>query len=350
MSKVKTIAVIYGCDSSEWEVSCRSGEFVASRIDGSRYDVYEIFARFGTWSLVAYKRCDSMRVPLPEGSRPEVDKTDFSVKLLGEKVKFDFAYVVQHGAPGETGQMQGYLEMIGVPNSTCSSMVSALAFDKYACKCYIREQGVVKCAPDVFVRRGMDLDAFCAEVVSTLKFPVFVKPTQGGSSFGVTRVTKAEDLVPAVKYAYSENDTVLVEQGIQGRELTCAAWETGGEVKALPVIEVVSDNEYFDYDAKYNGHSREICPAPVDDAVRDEVQKTSCAIYSRFGCKGIVRMDYILSEDGLYFLEINTIPGMTSASLVPKMLRTAGIDITDFLTSVIENAVKERSGEEAENA
>lgn len=338
MSRYSTIAVVYGSDSSEWEVSCRSGEFVASRIDGNEYDIYEIFARFGKWSLVAYKKKNSMRVTFPEGSRPEVNKTDFSVTVLGEKVRFQYAYIVQHGAPGENGELQGYLEMLGIPFSSCSAYVSTVAFDKYSCKCYIREQNVVKCAPDAFIREGMDLDAFAARVAGTLKFPVFVKPTQGGSSFGMTMVKKAEDLIPAIKFAFSENPAVLVEQGITGRELTCAAFFDGKKVSALPVIEIVSDNEYFDYDAKYNGHSKEICPAGISDEQRTLVQKTTAEIYTRLGCKGIVRMDYILAADGLYFLEVNTIPGMTSASLVPKMIRTAGIDITAFLTTIIENS------------
>ena len=169
-------------------------------------------------------------------------------------------------------------------------------------------------------------------------FPVFVKPTQGGSSFGVSRVTRAEDVVPAIRYAFSENSSVIVEQGLSGKELTCAAYFDGESVKALPVIEIVTDNEYFDYDAKYNGHSDEICPADLPDSVREEVQRKSCEIYSRLGCKGIVRVDYIYTEDGLYFLEINTIPGMTSASLVPKMVRAAGMDITSFLSTIIENS------------
>ena len=338
MRRFKTIAVVYGSDSSEWEISCRSGEFVASRIDGNEYDVYEIFARFGKWQLVASRKRNSMRVTFPEGSRPEVDKTDFSVQVLGEHIKFDFAYIVQHGAPGETGQLEGYLEMLGVPCSTCSTSVSAIAFDKYACKCYIRELGLAKCAPDVYVRHGMDHAETDAEVRRKLQFPVFVKPTQGGSSFGVTRVTRPEDLGPAIQFAFSENHTVLIEQGVSGRELTCAAYFDGTQVRTLPLIEIVTENEYFDYDAKYNGHSQEICPAPVSDEVRDLVQSTTARIYFRLGCKGVVRMDYILAEDGLYFLEINTIPGMTSASLVPRMIRTAGLDMTEFLSTIIEHS------------
>ena len=243
MSKYKTIAVVYGSDSSEWEVSCRSGEFVASRIDGNEYDVYEIFARFGKWQLAAVRKRNAMRVTFPEEARPEVDKTDFSVQVLGEKVKFDFAYIVQHGAPGETGQFEGYLEMLGIPCSTCDSSVCSIIFDKYACKCYIRELGLAKCAPDVFIRHGMDHAETDAKVRSKLQFPVFVKPTQGGSSFGVTRVTRPEDLGQAVHYAFSENHTVLIEQGISGRELTCAAYFDGEKVATLPLIEIVSGSE-----------------------------------------------------------------------------------------------------------
>lgn len=338
MSKYHRIAVMYGSDSSEWEVACRSGEFTASRIDGTKYDVYEIFARFGKWSLTAFRKKDAMRVTFPEGARPEVDKTDFSVKVYGEKVKFDFAYIMQHGTPGENGLLQGYLEMLGVPFSSCSAFVSAVAFDKFACKSYVRDADFVKCAPDLFVRSGMDLDAVAAKAAAKLTFPVFVKPTEGGSSFGITKVKDAAALPEAVRFAFSEGATVLIEQGIPGREFTCAAYSDAEGIKTLPVIEVVTENDYFDYDAKYNGHSQEICPAPIEDALRDRIQETTRQIYSLLGCAGVVRMDYILGADGLYFLEINTIPGMTSASLVPKMVRTAGLDITDFLTGIIEHA------------
>ena len=339
MGKYSKIAVIYGSDSSEWEVSCRSGEFVASRIDGNEYDVYEIFARFGDWSLVACKKKDAMRMIFPEGARPQVDKTDFSINVLGEKIKFDFAYIAQHGAPGENGELQGYLEMLGVPFSTCSSLVSTVAFDKYACKSFIRGLGIVNTAPDTFVRQGADLEEFAERTASMLRFPVFVKPTQGGSSFGVTMVKTKEELAPAVSFAFSENSAVLVEQGVNGRELTCAAYYDGQTIRTLPLIEIVTENEYFDYDAKYNGHSKEICPAPVSDEVRVLVQETTSKLYSHLGCKGVVRMDYIMSEDeGLFFLEANTIPGMTSASLVPRMVRTAGLDMTEFLTTIIESA------------
>lgn len=338
MSKYSKIAVIYGSDSSEWEVSCRSGEFTASRIDGTRYDVYEIFARFGKWNLAAMRKKNSMRVPFPDGSRPEIDKSDFSVKVFGEKVKFDYVYIMQHGVPGENGQLQGYFEMLGIPFSSCSAFVSTIAFDKFACKSYLKDVDFVNCCPDVFVRNGMDIDAVCTKVNTNLKYPVFVKPTDGGSSFGISKVKDPADLAEAIRYAFSEGPMVLVEQGVEGRELTCAAYSDAEGVKALPVIEIVSENDYFDYDAKYNGHSQEICPAQIEDSVRDLVQETTRRIYSHLGCSGVVRIDYIFGEEGLFFLEVNTIPGMTSASLVPKMVRTAGLDMTDFLSSIIENS------------
>ena len=334
---IKKIAVIYGSDSSEWEISCRSGEFVSSRIDEYKYDVYEIFARFGKWQLVAMRPSNSMRVPFPEGSRPEVDKTDFSVTVLGEKIKFDYAYIMQHGAPGESGQLQGYLEMLRIPFSTCSAFVTAVAFDKYSCKSYLRGSGIVKLADDAFIRKGDDVEACSERVAEKLGFPVFVKPTDGGSSFGISKVKCKEDLPSAIRFAFSEGETVIIEKGIVGRELTCAVYKDAKGPKALPVIEIITQNDYFDYDAKYNGRSSEVCPAEIPDDLRDKLQKTSVEIYSLLGCSGVVRFDYISAEDGLYFLEANIIPGMTNASLVPKMVRAAGLDFTAFLSTVIEN-------------
>lgn len=339
MAKYQSIAVIYGSDSSEWEVSCRSGEFTASRIDEFKYDVYEIFARFGSWKLVAMRKANSMRMPFPEGAQPEVDKSDFSVMVLGEKVKFDFAYIMQHGTPGETGLLQGYLEMLGVPHSTCSAFVTTVAFDKYACKSYLRTADYVKLSPDAFVRKGDNIEEFSAKAVRELGLPLFVKPTNGGSSFGISKVEKAQDLPEAIRYAFSEGETVLVEAAIPcEHELTCAVYTDGGEVKALPVIEIIPTTGWFDYDAKYNGLSREVCPAQIPDVLRDRVQEISCRIYRQLGCKGLVRMDYISAPDGIYFLEVNIIPGMTNASLVPKMIRASGMDMPGFLSIIIENA------------
>lgn len=336
--EIKTIAVIYGSDSSEWEVSCRSGEFTASRMDGHKFDVYEIFARFGEWQLVAYRKKNSMRVILPENERPVIDKSDFSVTVDGGKVKFDYAYIMQHGTPGENGLMQGYLEMLGVPHSGCNAFVSAITFDKFSCKSYLKDVDFVKCADDMFMRKGESLEGMAQKAVEKLGLPMFVKPTDGGSSFGVTKVKTVEDFDKAVEYAFSEGNMLIAEAAVVGRELTCAVYYNGKENVALPVIEIITENEFFDYEAKYNGYSKEVCPALIPDTLRDEIQEVSKKIYAHLGCSGLVRVDYICAEDGLYFLEVNTIPGMTAASLVPQMVRASGMDMTDFLTTIIENS------------
>lgn len=335
---MKNIAVIYGSDSSEWEISVRSGEFTASQIDAEIYDVYEIFARFGNWSLRAYRKAGQERVLVPEEERPSVDKTDFSVVLDGEKIRFEYAYIMQHGNPGENGLMQGYLEMLGIPHSGCNAFVSAITFDKFSCKAYLKDVDFVRCADDMFIRKGDALEGLAQIAVTKLGLPMFVKPTDGGSSFGVTKVKTIEDFDKAVEYAFAEGDMVLAEAAVTGRELTCAVYNDGKESVALPVIEIITENEYFDYEAKYLGKSREVCPAEIPEALRDEIQSVSKRIYAQLGCSGVVRVDYIASEDGLYFLEVNTIPGMTSASLVPQMVAAAGMRMTDFLGTIIRNS------------
>ena len=232
---MKNIAVIYGSDSSEWEVSVRSGEFTASQVDGTRYDVYEMFARFGKWSLAAYRKRGCSRVVIPEDERPEIDKNDFSVVVDGGKVKFDYAYIMQHGTPGENGLMQGYLEMIGVPHSGCDAFVAAMTFDKFSCKSYLKDVDFVKCADDIFIRKGEQAPDLAEKAVERLGLPMFVKPTDGGSSFGVTKVKRMEDFDVAVSAAFAEGKTVMAESAVVGRELTCAVYYNGKENVALPV-------------------------------------------------------------------------------------------------------------------
>ena len=336
LNSMKSIAVIYGSDSSEWEVSVRSGEFTASQIDGAKYDVYEIFARFGEWTLKAYRRNGGERVVLSDC--PVIDKNDFSVEVEGGKVKFDYAYIMQHGTPGENGLMQGYLEMLGIPHSGCNAFVAAMTFDKFSCKSYLKDVDFVKCADDMFIRKGESIEGLAQKAAQKLGLPMFVKPTDGGSSFGVTKVKKVEDFDKAVELAFSEGNMLLAEAAVVGRELTCAVYFNGTENVALPVIEIITENEFFDYEAKYQGLSREVCPAQIPDALRDRIQEVSKKIYTHLGCTGLVRVDYICPEDDIYFLEVNTIPGMTSASLVPQMVRAAGLSMTDFLTTIIENS------------
>ena len=330
--------MIYGSDSSEWEVSVKSGQFTASQIDAGKYNVYEMFARFGKWELAAYRKDAQERVVIPEDERPSIDKSDFSAVVAGEKVKFDYAYIMQHGTPGENGLMQGYLEMMGVPHSGCNAFVSAVTFDKFSCKSYLRDVDYVKCAKDIFIRKGEQEPGLAERAVKELGLPMFVKPTDGGSSFGVTKVKCVEDFDKAVEYAFSEGNMLIAEAAIVGRELTCAVYSNGKENVALPVIEILTENEFFDYEAKYNGHSKEVCPAQIPDSLRDRIQEVSKKIYAHLGCSGLVRVDYICSEEDLYFLEVNTIPGMTSASLVPQMVRAAGMNMMEFLSGIIENS------------
>lgn len=317
----KSIALIYGGNSSEWEISVLSGKNVASALDPEKYDVHEILLRGADW------RCSDV----------QIDKTDFSYTKDGVKVTFDLALIMIHGTPGENGILQGYFEMIGMPYTTCSSYVSVLTFDKFACKTFMRDVNIPM-AKDVYLRRGDSYDAH--SIVEYLGLPVFVKPSDGGSSFGVTKVKKEADLKAAIEQAFSEGETVLLEEFIAGRELTQGVFFDGNDIVPLPVTEIISHNEFFDYDAKYNGRSDEVCPAVIsEEAVRTVCNYTS-RIYHHFGCKGLVRVDYIMQPDGkIYFLEINTVPGMTRMSLVPGQIAAAGMKLSDVLDSVISQSL-----------
>ena len=323
----KKVAVIYGGTSSEREISILSGRYAASSIDRNRYDVYEVLFNADSWLLVEWESEDGDRMKV----LGTVDKGSFSCN----GIKFDIACIMIHGIPGENGLLQGYFEMMGVPVTTCSSFVCTVAFNKYSCKTFLRDTGV-KMADDVFLHRGepYDVDA----IVKKLSLPVFVKPSDGGSSFGVTKVKKASDMPAAIDAAFMEGDTLLIEKAIAGREVTQAAYTSKGKVVVLPVTEIITENEYFDYEAKYLGKSDEVCPAAITAEQKADISYWTERIYRHLGCTGLVRMDYIMAEDGVYFLEINATPGMTKMSLVPKMVRVARIDIRDFFTELIESA------------
>jgi D-alanine-D-alanine ligase len=270
----------------------------------------------------------------PQNSGVEVDKTGFSFEFNGRKVKFDMAFIMIHGTPGENGLLQGYLEMMGVPYNTCSAYVSAITFDKHSCKRFIEHAGI-KMAKDVFIRRGSSYNA--EEIVEQLGLPLFVKPTNGGSSFGITKVKKLEDLVPAIELVFREYDSVIIEESIVGRELTNGIYPKGDKLVKLPVTEIVTTREFFDYEAKYLGESQEICPAHIPDDLTRRIQDTTEQIYRYMGCSGLVRMDYIVKGEDIYFLETNTVPGMTAMSLVPAQVRAAGISMEEFVNTLIDN-------------
>ena len=323
----KTIALIYGGDSSEYEVSIKSGKHISGHLDRERYDVYEVLMKGADW-----------RVLFSEEKSYLIDKADFSFVIPdesgigGKRVKFDKALIMIHGTPGENGLLQAYFEMIGMKFTTCSATVSAISFDKYACKCYLRDTGV-KLAKEQFIRRGDSYNAY--DIAARMGLPLFVKPNNGGSSFGVTKVKHLQDLNDAIESAFKEDESVLVEEYIQGREMTNGVYEYNGELVRLPVTEIISNNEFFDYEAKYLGASREICPAEITSELSERIINTSHKIYRYLGCRGIVRVDYIVRDDEIYFLEINTVPGMTEMSLVPQQVRAAGMTIREFLNQLL---------------
>ncbi len=323
------IAVIYGGNSSEYEISVQSGRFVAANIDTSRYEVLEMDFKGLSWRIVSVDG-----EVLPSGG-VEVDKNDFSVILNGRKVLIDYAFIMIHGTPGENGLLQAYLEMLGIPSSGCSSFVSAVTFDKFSAKSYLRDTGICHLADDILLHPGDSCSP--QEAVSKLGLPMFVKPTDSGSSFGVTKVKSPEEFLPAVDYAFAEGKTVIAEKFISGREIDDAVYFDGKQVIALPPVQIVPQKEYFDFEAKYEGWSKEICPAPITEAEDRMIRECSVRIYERFGCRGFVRVDYFLTDSGeLFFLEMNTVPGMTAESLVPKEIRAAGMDVRDFLSVIIE--------------
>ena len=328
----KKIALIYGGNSSEVEISVQSGKNVASCIDKNRYEVYEVMLRGASWQVQLYDSASTELV-----AAVEVDKTDFSFTYNGEKIKFDLAYIMIHGTPGENGLLQGYFEMLGIPFNTCSSFVSTITFDKHSCKRFLDFAGV-KMAKDVFLREGHE---YCVKsIVKELGLPLFVKPTNGGSSFGISKVKKEEDLEAAIQSAFKECDSIIIEECITGREMTNGIYKKGGELVNLPVTEIVTDRDFFDYEAKYLGMSNEICPAPISEELTKDIQDLTAKIYKYMGCSGLVRIDYIVKGYDIYFLEINTIPGMTAMSLVPAQVRAAGIDMGDFFTTLITEAEK----------
>ena len=323
----KNIAIVYGGDSSEAVISVKSAKMLMQSIDFMKYNAYGVLINGSDWT-----------VKLDDETIINIDKNDFSFTKNEQKVKFDCAMIIIHGTPGENGLLQSYFELIRLPYTGCNAFVSALTFDKYACKTYLRDLGI-KMAADVLIKKHSAISP--SEIIEKLGLPVFVKPNAAGSSFGVTKVKSADELEKALENAFSEDDEILVEEFIQGTELSHGIMKTPttGELK-LPVTEIVSKKEFFDFEAKYtSGMSDEITPARISDELAACVQELSSGIYSWLSCRGIVRIDYILRDNELYFLEINTIPGMSEASIVPKQIQFTGLAFTQALSLMIEDAL-----------
>ena len=325
----KNIAIVAGGDSSEVVVSLKSAAGIFSFMDKERYNLYIVTIVGQTW-----------QVELSETDKGAIDRNDFSFVQNGSKVCFDFAYITIHGTPGENGILQGYFDLIGMPYSCCGVLAAAITFNKFTCNQYLKGFGV-KVSESLVLRKGQTVTS--QEVADKLGFPCFVKPNVGGSSFGVTKVKTLAEVQPAIEKAFAEGEEVMIEAFLAGTEITCGIYKTKQKSVVLPITEVVSQNEFFDFDAKYKGQVEEITPARLSDAVTNRVQQLTSAIYDILGCKGIVRIDYIISEgDVINLLEVNTTPGMTATSFIPQQVRAAGIDIKDVMTDIIENELRRK--------
>ena len=323
----RTIAIVAGGDSSEHGVSMRSAEGLLSFMDHEKYDIYVVEMCGRQWTAhYGEERCP-------------VSKEDFSFEAADGRHTFDFAYSTIHGTPGENGILQGYFDLIGMPYSTSDVLVEAMTFNKFALNNFLRAYPDLRVADSILLRKGEALPTV-DEMVARLGLPCFVKPNAGGSSFGVTKVKTAEDLLPAIEKAMHESDEVMAEGLMTGTEITCGCYRKGDDVVTFPITEVVTTQEFFDYDAKYNGKVDEITPARIAAETADRVAAMTRRIYKVLGCYGIIRIDYILSgekgNEQINLLEINTTPGMTVTSFIPQQVRAAGLDIKDVLSDIIE--------------
>ena len=321
----RIIAIVAGGDSSENPVSLRSAATILEYMDKNRYETYIVEIEGKNW-----------QVHVKEGVTVPVDRNDFSFSLDGTKKVFDYAYITIHGTPGENGVFEGYLRLMRIPFSTCDVLASALTFNKYMLNKAMKTFGV-NVSESIRIRKGDKVDP--DQVVSTVGLPCFIKPTDGGSSFGTTKVKTRNQIAQAVEDAFKENSEIMIESFMQGTEVTNGYYKTRKREVRLPVTEVVPETDFFDYDAKYNGKVSEITPARIPDALRDRIQDMTARIYDMIGCHGIIRNDYIITDgDKINLLEVNTTPGMTATSFIPQQVRAAGMNLTDVFTEIIEDS------------
>ena len=321
----RVIAIVAGGDSSENPVSLRSAATILEYMDKDKYEPYILEVEGKNW-----------QVHVKEGVSVPVDRNDFSFTFEGRKTVFDYAYIIIHGTPGENGVFEGYLRLMRIPFSTCDVLASALTFNKFMLNMTLRSADV-NVARSIRIRKGDKVNP--DEVIESVGLPCFIKPTDGGSSFGTTKVKTRGQIIPAVEDAFKENCEIMIESFMQGTEVTNGYFKTRKREVKLPVTEVVPKTDFFDYDAKYNGQVEEITPARIPDEIRDRIQALTARIYDLLGCHGIIRNDYIITEGGkINLLEVNTTPGMTATSFIPQQIRAAGLNLTDVLTELIEDS------------
>jgi len=321
---MKKIAIVCGGYSGEYEISVKSAKVVKKHLDAAKYETYIIVIQKSCW----YHLDD-------DGTRTDVDKNDFSIMVNGCKVVFDAVFNAIHGIPGEDGELLGYFDMLGLPYTSSNFTTSALTFHKEFCK-KVAEAAGANVSPSIIINKGENYDAY--KIIKTLGLPLFVKPTRNGSSVGVSKVHTADDFDNAVKMAFAAGNQVMCEKFVQGRELACTVMEVKGKTMVFPVTEIVSKNEFFDYEAKYtSGKSNEITPADLDEVSEIEVKATSAMLYDKLECRGFARFDYILTPKQLVFIEVNIVPGMSEASIMPKQAACMGITLGRLFEMALEN-------------
>jgi len=322
--KKKNIAIMAGGDSSESIISLKSAEQVRHILNKELYQAYTVYVKGDEWVLTSDQYCDMV-----------VNKDDFSFSYQGTKIKFDYALIMIHGTPGENGILQSYFDILNIPYSTSDAFVSALTFNKFACKTYLSHFDIPM-ASSVLIRKNLDYKI--DDIIQKVGLPCFVKPNAGGSSFGISKVKKKEDLKAAIQHAFKEDAEVIIESFIEGIEVSNGILITDNKYYRLPVTEIDTDNEFFDYEAKYTeGKTREITPARLEETMLENIKDKTQKIYQILNCKGVVRVDYIIKEQEAYFLEINTVPGMSGESIIPQQIKHFGIELSDFFEAIIEN-------------
>jgi D-alanine-D-alanine ligase len=324
-AKIK-IALLMGGDSGEYDVSIGSAGVVMKFLDTERFVVFPVLVRGQKW---LFNPDESTSVP--------IDKNDFSLTFKGEKIRFDFAFIAIHGTPGEDGKLQGYLDLVGIPYNTCNHTTSAITFNKNFCN-DLAAQYKMNVAKTILLRP--DEEWHTDNLADIVGMPCFVKPNKSGSSVGVSKVYDKPGYKAAIKKAFIEDDEVLVQQFIKGREMACGVFRSKGEIRVLPVTEILSKKDFFDYEAKYtSGLADEITPAPISLEEETECREMTAFLYEKFNCKGVVRFDYFLTDGNWWFLEVNTVPGLSEGSIVPKQAIAAGIHLTDFFGMLIDEAM-----------
>jgi D-alanine-D-alanine ligase len=322
----KNIALVTGGFSGEAVISYKSAVTIDTNLDREKFNVYKIDITTRGWFY-----------DLPDGTKTEIDKNDFSLTIHNRKITFDAVFIGMHGTPGEDGKLQGYFDTLKIPYTGCDAATSAITFNKRYTVAVAKMAGIAV-ANSIHLFKHSPIPV--SQVLDQLQLPVFVKPNNGGSSIGMSKVNKAEELETAIAKAFREDDQVLIEEMVKGREFTIGVFKTQGNIIALPMTEVISKKEFFDYEAKYEGASTEVTPAEVEESIADKIRDAAKKIYAVFNCRGVVRIDFIYNEESgrPYMLEINTIPGQSEASIVPVQVKAMGWSLKEFYTKLVEEA------------